>query len=64
MGHQCTSSVESYGDRRSGRKNRILIEPAISIDEIQELIRVDHLSEEEIKENRQGRAKHHNKTLK
>ena len=50
MGHQCTSSAESYGNRRSGRKENITIKAGVSIEKIQRKVRVNHLTAKEIKE--------------
>lgn len=42
MGHRSTKSVEQYGDRRSGRGDRISVKPAIHDGEILSLVRTCH----------------------
>lgn len=48
MGHQCTSSIDSYGDRRAGKGRQVKVVPVISLDEINKQVRKDHLSSDYI----------------
>lgn len=63
MGHRCTSSVDKYGDRRSGKGRSIYIEPAVSREEIIKVVRTDHLTDKEIEAKKGKIAKGYKKKI-
>lgn len=63
MGHRCTSSVDKYGDRRSGKGKVIRIKSALCREEIMKMVKTDHLTDNEIEAKKGKIAKEYKKKI-